>query len=532
MLRPYQAQLKAGVYQCWSSGHRNVLAVSPTGSGKTVLFSDILSEYQGASVAIAHRQELVAQISVALAREHVRHGILAPKAVIREIVSLQMAEVGRSYYEPNARCKVAGVDTLTGHDPKDPWCAQVGLWVQDEAHHLLLLNKWGKATQLFPNAYGLGVTATAVRADGKGLGRESDGLMDSIVLGPTMRELILEGFLTPYRIFAPPVVDLDLSQVAITPGGDFSPEPLRNAVHASHIVGDVVEHYLRIAPGKKGVTFAVDIEGAKQIAEAFNKAGVRAAIVSSKTAAKLRVQILRDFRNGLYDQLVNVDLFGEGFDLPAIEVVSFARPTASYGLYVQQFGRALRILEGKTHAIIIDHVGNVHRHGLPDAPRVWSLNRRQRRSSSPDDAIPTKTCVKCLSVFERTHKNCPYCGHYEPPALRSAPEHVDGDLYELSEDTLAVLRGEVDRIDGAPTIPRSLDSIAAAGLQRRHWERQQAQNQLRHTMMLWGGGERAGKESEAWREFYLRFKIDVLSAMALGAREAGELEEKIRSTMR
>ena len=168
----------------------------------------------------------------------------------------------------------------------------------------------------------------------------------------------------------------------------------------------MVDHYLRIAKGKLGVTFAVDVEAAGDIATAFKKAGVPAEIVTAKTPDTLRASILRRFRNRELLQLVNVDLFGEGFDLPAIEVVSMARPTQSFSLFAQQFGRALRPMDGKEHAIIIDHVGNVHRHGLPDAPRDWSLDRRERRSSkNVDIVIPTRTCPECAGAYERIRKS-------------------------------------------------------------------------------------------------------------------------------
>lgn len=527
-LRPYQQQLKAAALNAWQAGARNVLAVSPTGSGKTVLFSDVLAGYPGASCAIAHRQELVSQISLALARNELPHGIVAPPAVARNIVALHMAELGRSYYAPNARCRVAGVDTLVRLDPADPWLAQVGMWIQDEAHHLLEGNKWGKAVALFPNARGLGVTATPTRADGKGLGRHADGLFDAMVLGPTMRELIREGYLTEYRVFAPPS-DLDLSNVPTSAGGDYSPEPLRAAVHRSHIVGDVVQHYCKIARGKLGVTFAVDIEAATEQCEAFRANGVAAEVVTSKTPDALRQSILRRFRARQVLQLVNVDLFGEGFDLPAIEVVSFARPTMSYALYVQQFGRALRPLEGKAHAIIIDHVGNVLRHGLPDAFREWSLDRRERRSNGVSDAIPTRACPKCTLIYERVLVACPYCGHTPEPAGRSTPEQVDGDLCELSPEALARLRGEVDRPPVYPTgTPQAWVSVTRA-----HEAKKEAQAQLRHTLALWGGLRKAHGDDErvAQRRFFHRFGVDVLSAQALNARDAEALEAKVRGDL-
>lgn len=527
-LRPFQAELKRDVYAAWQSGARNVLAVAPTGSGKTVLFSDILHEYPGASVAIAHRHELVSQISVALARNGVRHGIIGQPALVRTCVTLHIAEVGRSYYDPQARCRAAGVDTLVRLDAAaDPWFAQVGLWVQDEAHHLLADNKWGTASAMFPNAHGLGVTATPCRADGRGLGRHADGLIDVMVQAPGMRDLIAAGWLCDYRVFAPPS-DLDLSAVPLAAGGDFSPDPLRKAVHASHILGDVVAHYLRIAPGRLGVTFAVDVEHAGEIAAAYRASGVPAEVISAGTPVIARAQILRRFAAGDVRQLVNVDLFGEGFDLPALEVVSMARPTQSYGLYCQQFGRALRPMQGKTHALVIDHVGNVHRHGLPDAPRVWSLDRRERRSrGTPDDVVPVRTCPACTGVYERVHGlTCPYCGETAEPVSRGAPSFVDGDLFELSPEALAAMRGEVD-----PPVAYHPDPVIARSLAARHRERADAQSELRDAMAHWAG-QRSQATDEATvrrlqREFFVTHGVDVLTAQALPRAEAEALRARV-----
>ena len=169
-LRPYQQKVVSEVYSAWALGFRNVLAVLPTGAGKTRTFSHIIREFDGPAVAIAHRHELVAQISLALGQAGVRHGIVAADATIRGIVRLHMDEFGRSFYEPSARVKVASVDTLIRVNPSEPWLSRVGLWVQDEAHHLLRANKWGAATKMLVNAQGLGVTATPCRADGLGLG--------------------------------------------------------------------------------------------------------------------------------------------------------------------------------------------------------------------------------------------------------------------------------------------------------------------------------------------------------------------------
>jgi len=534
-LRPYQEQARTDIYAAWNSGAKNVLAQLATGAGKTVLFSKIIADNPGYSIAIAHRVELVSQISLTLARYGVRHNIIAQKSGCREMIAIHMQELKRSYYDPHARVTVAGVDTLLRMDPHTPWFAQVSLVVQDEGHHPLKGNKWGIASELFPNARGLYPTATPIRADGKGLGRHADGLMDALVTGPTMRDLINMGYLTDYRIFAPPS-DLDLSTVPTSAGGDYSPPKLRTAVHKSHITGDVVSHYMKIAPGKLGVTFAVDIEAATEIAGAFRAQGVAAEVISSKTPDLLRAAIMGRFRRREILQLVNVDLLGEGVDVPAIEVISMARPTQSYSLYSQQFGRALRPMEGKTHAIIIDHVNNVLRHGLPDAPKSWTLDRRDRRArSQPSDVVPLRTCLngECMAVYERIYRTCPMCGFYTPPSVRSSPEQVDGDLFELDPDVLARLRGEIKRIDSPPRIPQGLEPVAQLGLAKRHKARQVAQGSLREAIAQWAGymKVKGHDDSTIYRYFYISLNIDIGTAQTLSTKEAGELEARVRKSI-
>lgn len=543
MLRDYQQKLKSDVYAQWDSGKKNVLAVLPTGGGKTKTFSDIIHDHSGvATCAIAHRQELVSQISIALAREGVRHRIVGPKNVVKLINNLHMEEFGHSFYDPSSRCAVAGVDTLIRRKKElGSWSRSVGLWVQDEAHHVLQSNKWGEACDMFPNAKGLGVTATPLRADGKGLGAHSDGVFHSLVEGPSMRELIMRGYLTDYRIFAPPS-DLDLSDVKISAStGDYTLPGVAEAVKKSHVIGDVVEHYIKIAMGMLGITFAPNVAIAQEIADNFNARGIPAAVVSADTEASERNAILKKFRKRELLQLINVDLFGEGFDVPSVEVVSMARPTQSYGLYVQQFGRALRILEGKKFAIIIDHVGNVMRHGLPDAMREWSLDAREKRgkSNGPSDAIPVRACHSCTMVYERIHAECPYCGHKPIMTIRSGPEFVDGSLSELDPEVLAHMRGEIEKINMSvedyrlDLMRRRVPEIGQMAQVKRHVEKQQAQNVLRDTIALWAGYQRhfGRPDEESYRRFYFRYGIDVMSAQALGTKEAIKLNDMIRSDL-
>lgn len=552
-LRPYQQDIRDDIESRWL-GVPNVLAVLPTGAGKTVLFSSILADEPGASCAIAHRQELVSQISLALARNGVRHRIIGQDPVIRMIVRLHMEEVGANYVVPNAKCAVASVNTLTGKkfsESLKPWLPTVKLWVQDEAHHVLRDNQWGRAAAMFPNARGLGVTATPLRADGNGLGRHADGLFDTMVIGPSMRDLITMGFLTEYRIFAPPST-FQRDQVAVSQTtGDFNLDQMRKAVASSslvvhdekQIVGDIVQHYQRIAPGKLGVTFVPDIVTAEEVASQYVAAGIPAEIITGKTPDDERYKMMRRFKNRQTLQLVSIDVLGEGVDVPAIEVVSMGRPTESYGLYVQQFGRALRLLDGKDRAIIIDHVGNVMRHGLPDAPREWSLDRRERRSSGKSDAQTIRACLnpECGAVYERFRDACPYCGTpVPPPAERSRPEFVDGDLFELDPAMLEQMRGAVARVDMTPEAYR--EQLARQGVPqigimanvKRHIERQETIGTLREAMAVWAGYERAAglSDREIFRKFYIEHGHDWMTAQTLKRDEALGLAERVMGSIK
>lgn len=524
-LYPYQQEMVGRIYEAWGQGHRNVMIMMGTGTGKTVTFSSIVRDYNVMTVVLAHRSELVGQISLALAKYGVRHRIIAARDTVRAIVASHMLELQRDYTDPRARVAVVSVDTFVLLDPaKNPWLKEVGLFVPDEAHHVLKENKWGKAAAMVPNAWGLMPTATPGRSDGKGLGRSSHGIADILLKGPTMRDLINWGYRMPYRVVAPPnCVDVSHIKVSATTG-DFNPIELRDEVHKNRqLVGDVVAQYLKFAGGMIGATFAVDVEEAGKLADAYRHAGVPAEVITGKTPTDIRTRVMRKLRAGEIKQIVSVDILGEGTDVPALEVVSMARPTASFIVYSQQFGRARGI--GK-NAIVIDHVGNVVRHGLPDAPREWSLEPRERKSrgTGPNDAIPMTSCLnpECLAAYERIYPSCPFCGYHNPPSARSTLEQVDGDLVELDPSVLATMLGEVNRIDGAFRPPINVPPAAQRAAYLHHQARQAAQRGLRHAMSIWMGWQKAlGRgDREIQRLFFFRFGIDVLSAQALNAKDA------------
>jgi len=562
-LRGYQTALKSGIYDAWQRGARNVVGVTATGSGKTVTMASMAAELGGIGRVQAHRAELVGQLSIALGQEGLRHNIVAAKATVKAIAAAHMEEFGRVYYDPRANWAVGSVQTVIRRP--DPDAHRVQYVFTDEGHHVLADNIWGKGLSLYPNARGLLMTATPTRADGKGLGRHHDGLADAMVLGPGLREQIEQGFLTGYRVAAPTASDLDMSDVHITASGDYNQQEAARAVKRSRkIVGDAVENYQALAAGKLAIVFAADIEHGNTLADAFNLAGVPAAMVTGDTEEADRRAIMRRFKAKELRVLVNVDLFGEGVDVPAVEVVIMCRPTASFALYCQCIGRMLRLnispilmaawdtytaaqrlahiaASVKPFGILIDHVGNVYREfnvgghkysGLPEGFEKWTLDRRQRRASSGGDAIPVRMCGECFKPYERCFETCPYCGAEAPgPAVRGGPQQVDGDLRFLDDATLARLRGAITVIDGSARIPQNAPPHVQASAIRAHHERQAAQALLRAAMAQWAGWHHADTLATNHKRFYFRFGVDVLSAMALGAGDAAELMERVNNDM-
>lgn len=407
-LRPYQNTLVERARANFLTGKLRQLLVLPTGGGKTVCFSHMAgnARAKGLNVWIlAHRIELLEQISATLGAFNIPHGMVAPSLI----------------GDRRQQVQVASVFTMARRLDR---YAPPGLIIIDEAHHAIPGSTWGSIMQAYPKVPMLGVTATPVRLSGEGLG----DLFQCMVQGPTVADLIEQGALSSYRLFAPATVDMSGLHTRM---GDFVKAELQDLMDTRTITGDAVAHYHRLAPGKRAVAFCVSVKHAEAVAAQFREAGIPAASIDGGMDKALRQSVIKSFTAGDLRVVTSCDLISEGFDLPAIECAILLRPTQSLGLFLQQVGRSLRVFPGKKEAIILDHAGNVARHGLPDEDRIWSLDGRHKKKGAAPTLVPVKTCPKCFATVASAATDC-ICGHHFVFASRDV-EQVSGELEEVDK---------------------------------------------------------------------------------------------------
>lgn len=390
-----------------NNGCRSLVIQSPTGSGKTALTAEMVKRSLSKgfrSWFIVHRRELVKQASAAFFDAGVPHGTIAAGFI---------GDRGR----PTQVCSIGSLR----NSHRELMAPKLIIW--DECHHIGA-KSWAEIFRAHPQAFHIGLTATPERLDGKGLGT----WFKEMVRGPSVQSLITSGYLSRYRLYAPPSVSMAGVHVR---AGDFVRAEVGALLDKPTITGSAIAHYKQHALGKRAVVFAVSVEHSKHIVAGFQAAGIPSAHVDGETDIRERDAAVRMFQGGRIKILSNVELFGEGFDLPAIECGILLRPTQSLALYLQQLGRTLRTHPGKDEAIILDHAGNTERHGLPDEDREWTLEDRiAQRGGKKDNGQSVKVCPSCFRAQFAGRATCQFCGTAFEIKARKVAE-IDGELVEI-----------------------------------------------------------------------------------------------------
>ena len=405
-LRPYQLDAVSQIEKYWSEGKQAVLCQLPTGGGKSRIIRQIVDDYAQSKKVIyliAHRQTLVEQLSREIKEADINHGII---------------QSGMPYIR--YRVQVCSMQTLVRRMDK---LAEPEILICDEAHHLKsssymhILNYW-------PNAKLLGMTATPQRIDGKGF----DDIFDELILGPNMRDLITAGYLSDYEYYAPASVDMEgVHQV----GGDYNAKESVDRVDRKVITGSAVEHYRKYADHQPAIASCVSIAHSEHVAQEFRDAGYKAIAVNSRMDQLEVKRAIAGLKDGSTEILTQCEMLGEGVDIPAATCLIGLRPTASLVIYLQHCGRVLRKAKGKDKAIILDHVGNWSRFGLPDDERIWTLQGKPKGAKEPSKY---KRCPECLRPVLVSAKKCDFCGYvWEYEAKERMPAEVEGQLISIKE---------------------------------------------------------------------------------------------------
>lgn len=405
-LRDYQQELINGVYQSMHKGNKRIMVQSPAGSGKSVTMSEIArraTAKENRVLFVVHRRELVSQVKGTFAAN----------------------DVDFNY------CHVGMVQTVNNQVKKDKIRAPSIILV-DEAHHSLA-KSYMNIFEAFSNAYVLGFTATPWRMSNAGF---SDVFQD-LILGKTVQWLIDNKRLAPFKYYSVNLTDMQKLKKNST--GDFSNGSIDEAMRNT-IFGDVVENYKKFANGKKTIVYTHNVRSSKEVAEAFRTAGYSAMQVDGDTNKTIRSEAMDKFRKGEVTILVNAELYGEGVDVPDCECVVLLRPTESLTLFIQQTMRSMRYMPGK-QAIIIDHVGNYARHGLPTTEHDWHkhfMGGNKKSESKPE--VPIRECENCFAVYTPDNNSCPECGHVpEIKEQREYEANEDAELEEIDEEDMKVI---------------------------------------------------------------------------------------------
>ena len=420
-LRSYQLDLFQKTQSAFMQGYRRPLVVAPCGAGKSYLFAEMVRRTRGEALVLTHRQELKEQ----------------HEALFRNL-GIENARVAMFLTEAN---RLGQYQTPS-------------LIVADEAH-LSRSNSWMKVIEYY-NTWTVGLTATPVRLDGKPLG----DVFTTMIEGVDVKWLIEHHNLAPYEYYAPTLIETEgLRTVA----GDYVVSDLEKLMNERAIYGNVIESYLRFAGKERSIAYCVSVKHARDTADAFRAAGIRAEYLSAETPAGRRKQILDDFRKGLFDVLCNVGIISEGVSIDEVSCCLLLRPTESVALGIQQMMRCMRYLPGKT-AKIIDFVANFSRVGLPDDEREWSLGeplkRKPRLDGNGDFYI--RTCPSCYMTF-KTAPICPFCGTEYPLHPREIKAREEIELQRITAEEMARIEAEKKRARMEQGRAQTFEELVAIG---------------------------------------------------------------------
>jgi superfamily II DNA or RNA helicase len=401
-----------------------------TGGGKTFIFAEMSKSAQKHDQTVwilVPRNELLNQASEHLAAVGVVHGRIDAKHQESTAFNVQLVSK----------------DTLIRRYDKIK--RPPTFIIVDESH--LALDRYMEIADRYPEAKILGVTATPERLDGRGL---SD-LYETMVMGPTIKDLVELGYLSDIDYFAPPIQGLEKLH---RKGTEYNADELDILLQTRKVYGESIRHYRKHADGKPCIVYCRSIKAAEETAERFCASGYNFASIDGKMTHKKRKILLDGLASGRLHGLTSVDLITYGLDVPAVKCIQMLRPTLSRALYSQMVGRGLRPTEDGSKCVIIDHVGNFLEHGHPLADYRWKFHGREKRKPNKEkDDLIVRLCPE-LDWMYCTKKSCVGCEHNKTGRKTRKEEMIDLDLIKVKPVPLKERPREekkefVDRINKA-----------------------------------------------------------------------------------
>lgn len=353
VLRDYQQECVSKCMEAISEGRMRIGVSLATGGGKTVIFSNLLARFletsqkkSPTSLILVHRRELAIQAAATI-----HH-------FIPELdVQMEMGKMKANLEEADVviGSVLSMVRRLEAYPPDS-----IDMIIIDEAHHSVadsyvrILEHFNASTPASAIPV-IGFSATFERADKKSLSR----VMDEIIYHKGILEMIDDKWLCEGK-FTTVDVDVDLSKVKVS-NSDFQVPALSKVINTKEINEVVVKTYLHMKQKhdlKSTLLFGVDVAHCKSLFELFQKNGLNAQYVTGRTRTTERDSIVKDFKDGKIQVLMNCGIFTEGTDIPNVDCILLCRPTKSRSLMVQMIGRGLRLHHSKSHCQIIDFVSS------------------------------------------------------------------------------------------------------------------------------------------------------------------------------
>ncbi len=411
---PHQIHARDELRKAVAEGFLRTCCVAPCGAGKSYIAGLILEgsrEKDKSALILAPQIELVDQ--------------MAKKFIEDYGLDCGIIMAGRPYQREKP-IQIASIQTLLSRNIFPP----ADVIILDEAH-LFASDLRQEFIQHYPGKPIIGLTATPVGPNGSGLGHA----FDRLVQAATYAELRKAGILVPCTIFS--VGKLDMTGVKVT-AGEWNQNQVAQKMQP--LIGDIYEHWMRHAEGRRTILFAASVAQSKWIREnAFRKNGIPTDHVDGTMNRTEREPIYAKLRSGEIKVCCSCDVLSQGIDIPELECAVNAAPTKSRRKWRQRMGRILRACKwtGKQNAIIIDHAGSADIHGYPDEDVDWELEdsaaaAQKERERQKDQESRSIKCPQC-EAYRDGGSICPYCGCQIKSKKRSAkPEMQSGTLEYFS----------------------------------------------------------------------------------------------------